>query len=426
MSNEETGGDNFAEQVFDNEVGGIEVSSEGSLDSWDDAESYSSEVFSEDSTENSEGSEDSSPSDSGSDEAPSPESGESDLEAEDKVDSEKPEATEEEVGESEAEEADSEATEEAGFEIPEQLQEKGLVASEDGDIGKVIKIDGEDQFVSLEELGNDYSGQKAIQQRFNELATEKRGYQQEVEEVNSYVNTFASKMREEGALAGMNYLGEFSGLAPYQIKRQLVEALQPEIERMYNMSATELNAEYTAEENEYLKQSIESEREQTQAQQAAQELNAEVTSVREAHEIDDSEWNQALSFLTEHEQALRAENPNLVMDAKYVADTVMDARAYTKAEEAYGAANVSLSDEQGSDVFNYLQDVAFRNPDFTQDDLVELVKSAEKSALASKVGNELGNRIKKNDSAQSKPNKVKQPKTETTSQEDAILEDIWG
>ena len=418
MSNEEAGGDNFAEQVFDNEVGGIELPSEGSLDSWDDAESHvAPEPSNESNEEDSNSVEEGSSSDSEGDETFDNLSGEESTE--DKAEDDLQEDVE-------AESEDGQAGEETPeFEIPEQLQEKGLVASEDGEFGKVIKVDGEDTFVSLEELGNDYSGQKAIAQRFNELATEKRGYQQEVEEVNAYVNTFASKMKEEGALAGMQYLGEFSGMAPYQIKRQLVEALQPEIERMYNMSATELNAEYAQEENEYLKQSIESERETFQAQQAKQELDAEVNSVREAQGIDDSEWNQALSFLTEHEQSLREANPNLVMDANYVAETVMDARAYTRADTAFNASDVNLSDEQSGEVMNYLHDVAFRNPDFTQEDLVELVRSAEKSAIESKVSKDLGNRIKKSDTSLSKP-KQKQPKTEITPQEDAILEDIWG
>jgi hypothetical protein len=74
---------------------------------------------------------------------------------------------------------------------------------------------------------------------------------------------------------------------------------------------------------------------------------------------------------------------------------------------------------------NYLHDVAFRNPDFTQEDLVELVRSAEKSAIESKVSKDLGNRIKKSDSVSSKP-QAKQTQTETSPQEDAILEDIWG
>ena len=418
MSENVDSGEAFAEQVFNDEVGGVETQV-GELDSWDDAESYvtpevDSEAFEKSNEE-----------DSAVNEAPDSESGESDFEVEDQADNPEPESSEEEVGEPEDKEADSEETESSDFDIPEQLQEKGLVASEDGEIGKMIKIDGEEQFVSLTDLGNDYSGQKAIQQRFNEFDQKERAYKAEVEEVNNYVNTFASKMREEGALAGMNYLGEFSGLAPYQIKRQLVEALQPEIERMYNMSATELNAEYAQEENQYLKQSIESTREQTEAQQAQQELNAAVNSVREAHEIDDSEWNQALSFLTEHEQQLRADNPNLVMDANYVAETVMDARAYTRADEAFSSANVSLSEEQAGNVMEYLHDVAYRNPDFDQNDLVELVRSAEKAAIESKVSKDLGNRIKKSGSSQSRP-KQQQTQTELSPQEDALLEDIWG
>lgn len=413
--------DNFAESVFENEVAGIESQDSG-LDSWDDAEAYVG-GSSEDGEEiNAEGSEVAEEAD-----AVDRDSGAESKDKDADLDEEKADKDSDEDSDEDGPKDEESEESEAGFEIPKELEEAGLVASEDGEFGKMVKIDGQEQFVSLTELGNDYSGKVAIQQRFNELDAEKRTYKAEVDEVNSYVNTFAEKMKSGDALAGMQYLGEFSGIAPYQIKRQLIEALQPEIERMYNMSATELQSEYASEENEYLKQSLESERQQFQAQQAKQELNAEVSQVRETHGIDDSEWNQALSFLSEHEQALREENPNLVMDAKYVAETVMDARAYTRADTAFSAANVNLSENQSGDVMNYLHDVAYRNPDFTQEDLIELVRSAEKSAIESKVSNELGNRLKKNDSTQSKAQQKQKPKqTEYTPQEEEILDDLWG
>jgi len=185
-----------------------------------------------------------------------------------------------------------------------------------------------------------------------------------------------------------------------------------------------LQAQYTQEENEYLKQSLESERESSSAQQANVALQEEITSTRETHGIEDTEWDQAISYLQEHEAQLRADNPNLVMDAAYVADTVMDVRAYAKAESALSAANVDLSDESNSEIMSYLQDVAYRNPDFDNNDLVELVNAAKKSAVESKVSTSLGKRVAKNGTKQSKPKEQQQ--NELSQEESNILDDIWG
>jgi len=418
-------GDSYAEDVFSGSVEGDQVSTDvGGLaagpESWDDAESYEpiiEEVSSE--TENTETTEEvindgselfEKDAEEESANAPEPESENSEESAEDGAEAE--------------DESEADGSTEDSFEIPEELAALGIQANEEGEVGKMIKIDGEDQFVSLTDLGNDYSGQKAISQKFNEIAQERTQHQNEVAEVNGYINTFGDKMKEGDSLAAMSYMGEFAGIPAYQIKRQLIEQLKPEIEKMYEMTAPELQAQYALEENEHLKQSLESVKTQTSAQQAQAELNQEISSIREAQGIEDSEWDQAMSYLQEHEQQLRADNPNLVMDAAYVADTVMDVRAYTKAESALTTANVDLSDESNSEIMEYLQDVAYRNPDFDNNDLVELVNAAKKSAVENKVSTSLGKRVAKNGTKQSKPKEQQQQSI--SPEESAVLDDIWG
>lgn len=406
--------DQFASDIFNSSSVETTDSGEGALSSWDDAEAYEApatepqeEVADELNPEN---------------ENQAPEEGDTDIEpteAEDSDDSDKDDSQDEEEGEQEEQEAEA-----APLEIPEQLAEKGLVANEEGEVGKMVKIDGEDTFVPLSELGNDYSGQKALQQRFTEFDRKEKEYQSEVAEVEKYVDVFAEKMKTGDALAAMSYLGEFSGIAPYQIKRQLIEQLAPEIERMAEMSGPELQAQYAKEENEYLKQTLESEREGMESKQAQEELSSHIQSVRETHGIEDSEWDQAITYLQEHEEHLRAQNPELVMDAEFVADFVMDQRAYGRAEGALEDAGVNLSDDGVEELLGYLQDTAYRNPDFTQDDLVELVKVARKQAVESKVSESLGKRVQKHGN-QKKP-KGEPSNNHTTPEEDALLEDIWG
>ena len=414
-SNVDTGVD-FAEAVFnDDPISPVETNESQALDSWDDIpEEPSNEANIEEN--NQEPSSTDSSADSESAEQDFKQETESDDESEQQLDEEKVEGSSEDEQESE---------QDSKLEIPEEvlskLQEKGLSLSEEGEIGKIVKIDGEEQFVPLDELGNDYSGQQAIQKRFTELDRENKQFKQEVDTVNNYVNTFRQEMQSGGPEAGMKYLGELAGIPSYQIERQLMQQLLPKIQEMSQLSPEQLQAKYVQEENEYLKQSMESEREQVQAQQAQAELEQEVASVREAHQIEDEEWSSAIDFLMEHEQAIRAENPDVVMDADFVADYIMSERAESRATQAFEAVNVNL---EGNDELLYdLQDIAYRNPDFTQDDLVELIQTARKNAVESKVSKGMSERVQKHGSQA-------QPKKETKQQqikpeESSYLDDLF-
>jgi hypothetical protein len=411
MSNEvET--DSFVESVFEGTPEATDADT--GLTSWDEVDKYVEEA----SPENSETAEES-----------SEESGVEAPQSEDKS-AEQPEDESNKSSDQDGSEDDSqgeqseEEAEAASFEIPEQLAEKGLIASEEGEIGKMVKIDGEMQFVPLDELGNDYSGQKALQKRFTEYDQQNKAFKAELDEVNGYVNNFRDKMQEEGPLEAMSYLGQFSNMAPYQIKRQLMEQLAPEIDRLRNMSNAELQAEYATQEKEYLQQSLESEREASSAKQAEMELQQEITSVREAHSIDDSEWDQAIEFLREHESQIRAQDPNVVMDAKYVAETVMEARAYGRAESALEVASVNLSPEQSESILGNLQDLAYQNPDFTQEDLVEIVKGALNQAVESKVSDSLGKRVEKHGDVPAK--EAPKDNSNVSPQEQELFDELWG
>lgn len=399
----------YAESVF-NESEGMSEAPEGALESWDDVP-VEGEGNVEESTEG----------DNRLDAIVSDKSENTDFEPSgESLEQEDSEATDEEDGDSVEDSKPDEETE--GFEIPEALREKGLTLGEDGSVGKIVKVDGEEQFVSLEELGNDYSGQKALQRRFTELDRENKSFKSEVDTVNSYVNTFREKAQSGDMEAAIKYLGELGGIPAYQIERQLMQQLTPKIQELSQMTPTELQAKYVQEENEYLKGSIESERSQYQAQQAQVELQQEIVTIRETHGIDDGEWEGALNFLREHEKAIRDANPDIVMDANFVADYIRDERAYNNSVSAFEAAGVNPS--ESGNLVNELQRIAYENPDFTQEDLVELVNTAQRSAVTSKVSEGLGKRVEKHN--QKPKQKQTQTQQQTTPEEDSLLEDIFG
>jgi hypothetical protein len=414
-ANVDTGAD-FAEAVFNDEpIQPVESDSAAKpLESWDDIpEEPSSEAINEESDSDSK---------SVSDDTNSQDAEQSLEQEANSADQDQQQDNDEEASDSSTDEQES--NEDNTLEIPEEvlskLQERGLSVSEKGEIGKVVKIDGEEQFVPLDELGNDYSGQQAIQKRFTELDRENKQFKQEVETVNNYVNTFRERMQSGGPEDAMKYLGELAGIPPYQIERQMMQSLMPKIQELSQMTPHELQAKYAQEENEYLKQSLESEREQVSAQQAQQELEQEIASVREAHQIEESEWDEALEVLREHEAEIRAANPDTVINAEFVADFIRGERAYNSSVQALEAANVNPS--ENGDLAEQLQDIAYRNPDFTQEDLVELVNSARQNAVESKVSKGLGERVEKH-GQKAKPKQ--ETKQQSSPEETSYLDDLF-
>lgn len=403
--------DSYVESVFNETPMADGEAPEGALDSWDDipSEGDNSDDVHINSEDSNEVASENAPEDQDKDDS----NEESDIRQD-------IEGTEEESVEPEQEsEGDSEVSEQ--LEIPESLQEKGLTVSEEGEVGKIVKIDGEEQFVSLDELGNDYSGQKAIQQRFNELDRENKEFKQEVDTVNEYMNTFLQTSKELGALEGVKYLSSLSGTPPHLIERQLMQELAPKIEELQQMSPDQIQAKYTQEENEYLKQSLESKQEQSAAEQAQGELQNEISHVRETHGIDDKEWDEAYQYIVENEQAIREELNGQPIDAAFVADMILDTRAFDTAVNAFSSAAVDVSEDDP--LLHELTEISKRNPDFDNDDLVELIKTAKKSAVESKASEGIAKRKQKSKGSSSNP---KQTNTNnTTPQEDAYLAEIF-
>ena len=128
------------------------------------------------------------------------------------------------------------------------------------------KVDGEEVDVELQELLNNYSGKVSYDKKFQEFSSSKKDfetykdqYDKDIEAITGYVSTFREKMNSEDPMAALNYFAEFSGMKPHEFRRQLVNAMIPEVNRLSGMSADQYQAEYLKQENEYLQKKQESE-----------------------------------------------------------------------------------------------------------------------------------------------------------------------
>jgi hypothetical protein len=382
--------DHGTEDVFD------EVIEEGEFNE-------SQEVIEEDSGEAAESSE-------------SVESEDSDKsdEPEVKEDAEATEESEEAVSEdaSESDKQDSEAKE-AEAKVEDKESEE---AEEGGDQSSLIdvKIDGEVQQFSQEEViakGKEMlAGQIAFDKKFTELDKERQSYKQQVNEVNGYVNTFGEKVRSGDAIEAMQYLGEFAGIPPYMIKEQILQQALPELLKRQDMSPQEVQQEILNGQEAHLNKQQESNAEQAKQEQANQELRSSIDSHREAHEIGVEEWDNTLQLLDQTLEQGETITPDMIKDA------VLDGRRVDRAERILQGFELELSDNS----INDLADIQEKYPEFTDDQLKEVVQIALDQEKRQEVEAKQARKAKKQGTAKKVVAKQTQQEVETI---DPELED---
>mgnify|MGYP003139071682 CR=1 FL=1 len=234
------------------------------------------------------------------------------------------------------------------------------------------KVDGEEVDVELQELLNNYSGKVSYDKKFQELSSDKKefegykkDYDKQIDNINNYINTFADKIKNNDPLGALAYFAEFSGMKPHEFKRELLNQIAPEVERISMMSPEELKNEELQAQNEYLLKQQESAQEQYQSQQALKELEMEIVNVQEAHGISDEAFENAYNELKDSEYEGDI-NPQAV------AEYYMHSEAFSRADDILSSISPQLADQD--QVVESLQQVIMENPSFDNDDLKEIVE----------------------------------------------------
>lgn len=234
------------------------------------------------------------------------------------------------------------------------------------------KVNGAEVDVDLQELLNNYSGKISYDKKFQEFSSKKKEfetykevYDKDIAQINSYINTFAQKLKNEDALGALEYFAEFAGMKPHEFRRELLDQIAPEIFRRSELSPEQLQAEDLRTQNEYLLRLHESAQQRSQEEQALKELEMEIASVQEAHNISDEEFDAAYYDLKDEKLGLDEITPAVI------ADYHLNLKAFQKAEYILDNIQEGLSNQD--EIINTLQDIIMRNPDFDDNDLSDIV-----------------------------------------------------
>jgi hypothetical protein len=234
------------------------------------------------------------------------------------------------------------------------------------------KVDGEEVDVDLQELLNNYSGKVSYDKKFQEFSNTKKDFESykkdydgQINTINGYINNFAEKMRNNDAMGALEYFAEFAGMKPHEFRRELLNQMIPQVERMRQMSPDQLRAEELEMQNAYLQQQQESAQKRLSNEQAIKELENEIANVQEAHQISDEDFKQSYEDLLEYEYEGE-------ITPAVVADYYLNSQAFSKAESILESISPALSAEDH--IVETFQKVIVENPSFDDNDLMEIVQ----------------------------------------------------
>lgn len=237
-----------------------------------------------------------------------------------------------------------------------------------------VKIDGEIQKVSLDELKSNYSGKVAWDKRFSEIDQERKqisaerdSLQEEINSVNQYVSELGEKMKNVSMMEGLYEIAALNNIGPHQVKHALIAEILPEINRMAEMDPAAIELEFSRQELEYQKSMQQKEQERFSAQQAQRELQDQINSVLTKYDIEMDEYKEAEKFLSARKDEVGEVTPELV------GDYVVFAKAESRAENLL--TNFDSGKHSGNnEVMNGLIDIVLQNPSFTDDDINEILE----------------------------------------------------
>jgi len=305
----------------------------------------------------------------------------------------------------EAKDEDSKDEPKTDEKVEEKVEESGD-KSDAIDISKLsddqkikVKVDGEEQEITLKEYKNGISGQKAIQKRFNEVDNERKSLQAEIDNINKYVADLGNTMKNVSMVEGLNKIAELNGIAPHQVEQALIKELLPRIQELQGMDEQQRELQYKQKELEYKEKQLESESNLSAQKQAQAELQSNISKAREAHAISDDEWNDAFKYLDKNL------DPSEEITIDLVSQKVLFDRAGAKTQEVLKSFDDGkyLQDQE---INRTLHEIILDNPDFDDQDLKDILSSAYGESQQKKVEEDL---IEAKQSKEKKPEQKQQP-----------------
>jgi len=161
------------------------------------------------------------------------------------------------------------------------------------------KVDGSEVEVSLQELLNNYSGKQGWDKKFTELDKDRQTYKKELDQVNKYLNEFATKAKTD-RIGAFEYLAEAAGLDPLEFRKAIRKDLLQANQAYLQMDEHSRTAFELKEENDYFKSKRELEQKRRSEEQTHKEFETRIQSTKQSHGISDERLQELVTDLRQY------------------------------------------------------------------------------------------------------------------------------
>jgi hypothetical protein len=300
------------------------------------------------------------------------------VEQDDVEDSEEPkEDAEEEVNE-EGEEAVSEETKENSGDDSDG-------GNSDGSEDFVVKVDGEEEKVSLQDLKNSYSGKKAVDRRFSDLNVEKTQFNAEKDEVIGKITKFAQAANAGNTIEAIQHLADLAGQDALELQKNLRSQAIEIAKKYVEMSPEQQNLFDIQQENNYYKEREAMNNQQLEVRDQQDNLESRISDMQRKHNISDKELVEVYDDL--------AKSSDAEIKVADIESHYFSRQSQSKASDLLNQVDPnSVTENNVKDVSDFI----LQNPNVSEAEVLDIIKEAfPAQAVQESEGKSPANIIKK-------------------------------
>ena len=266
--------------------------------------------------------------------------------------------------------------------------DKAYEIPEDAEIG--VKVAGKSEKVSIKDLRDNYSGKVVWEEKFGSLDEDRKAFDSNKVAYEEEINSVRDKMGairdlvskgqagEAHPLEGFNYLLDLMGVNSVQYNKQMQEQMFEEYDIFSEMSDAEKDLYWSQKENKYLVDKQESEKSNVAATQAQTEQQQRITEIREAHGVNEDDFDSA------YQELLDQGNENIT--AELVVQVAQLTPLMEIGETILSKYTDQLTTDEKDSMVREVAKMMHENPEFTKEEMESLVaEELEVETLVSEI-----------------------------------------
>lgn len=233
-----------------------------------------------------------------------------------------------------------------------------------------VKVKGRKEFVSLQELRDNFSGHKAWTEEINTAKTKQAELESQVEDFTAQKEQtkahFAKigNMLHEGfenpeadPLAAMKYLVDLSGRNVLEFEKRMMEHYGSLADNFGSMGESEQELYWTQRENQILKDNQTARQRELEERKASEQRHQQLSSIREQYGISDEDYSATEKELNELGYDLKEVTPEQVSKYAALKPFVEDAN------ELCSQFEEDLSDDEMDALISGTADTMYKYPE---------------------------------------------------------------